>query len=288
MNFKLDPTKSLAIFLFLMAGASSFGRFSYDLLLHAFATIGLGLAVFYVYSKIFVRQKNIWNAIISILLLFLLLQPGKDFVIAVCITTFVTITIKFLVNYKGSTIINPIVFGILLANFMLFLANSLIAGLFGELKFMIDSPFVSWWGAEFKSYLSLGMIFAWIIFGIGVWRKWWLICTFLLATAALFFTNENGASFVQYLFSHSTIYFFTTIMLVDPKTSPITNGTQVIYAIVAAISYFMLSSFGIEYFELYAIAIANVSWLLMKKFIIWNQAKKQNLLMQEQAKQNAN
>ncbi len=258
MNFKLDPIKRLAFFLIMMACIASYFQLGMPLLWHALASIGFGAFLHTLYTLASKKPKNTANMLITVLLIFLLLHPTIENIPLTLLATFFAITIKFFVSWKGSPIVNPTVAGLLMATGSI-LAFNAISGATHAL------PFVSWWGTDFQGYLSLGLLALWVLGGLNIWRKWWLIGVFLLAMALFMLLRGLPLETLQYAFTHSTLYFLATVMLVDPKTSPMTRKTQIVYALVAALSYNLYSHFGISYFELFAIATANLSWAAMRR-----------------------
>ncbi|MBI4232125.1 hypothetical protein HY605_02740, partial [Candidatus Peregrinibacteria bacterium] len=138
MKLKLTPIQQVALALFFVTIGTFFIAPVPKILLHLAATIGLALVLFLLFTVLSKKQKNLWNTIISALIIFLVLHYGlenKD-IIYPLIATFLTIFSKFFLEYKGSPIINPVVFCL----FGTYLLTHIFPGLSGFI--------VSWWGTK--------------------------------------------------------------------------------------------------------------------------------------------
>ncbi len=274
MKLKLNPTQQITFVLTLFAlGAIVSNNFKMAILIHFLATVGFSLFLFFVFKFLSKKQKNISNTVISSLIIFLLLHyintTGSSSFLPALIVTFVTIFYKFFLEWKGAPIFNPVAFGFLI----LFLISKVIPG--------IDTPFISWWGASYQLFelpFTLILIALWIIFWFKNWRKWYLFFTYLTATAiiiAIFYipdptTNAGRFDFLKFTFSHSTIYFLTSIMLAEPRTSPILKSQQVIYGLIAAVFYTSQIFFGIPGSVILGLLAPNLyffitKWLMIRK-----------------------
>lgn len=271
MKLKLNPTQKVALILALCSlGAIwvNWTNFNSKLLLHLASTLGFGLILFYIFKFISKKEKNIWNTIISCLILLLVLNFAfgtKDIVLAL-IATFITIFSKFFLEPKGMPIINPVVLGLLVT----FLIAKIIPAL--------DPVFISWWGASYKLSLAsnfivdlpLTLMAIWIVWGLPQWRKLPILISFLIFHAILILLinikDPEIWNFLKYSFTTGTIYFFTAIMLIEPKTSPILKKDQIIFALIAAITYNLLLYIKAPHFDLFAIAAANLYFFFYKFF----------------------
>lgn len=249
MNLKPNPTQQVVLVLALITAGSIFKNFNTAVLLHLAVTLGFALALFGLLVLITKKQKNIWNTIISALIICLLLHHGS-LPVAITATT-IAIFAKFFLEYKGLSIINPTVLGLLIASFI------------------FDSTLISWWGASYQFQLTLPsmtlhlnfplfILLIWILFGLQNWRKLPLLLTFLPLHLIALFIRQQELSTIKFVFTDATIYFLAAIMLVDPKSSPLLPRQQIIFAIIAALAYNLLAKFNIPNFELYAILVANL------------------------------
>jgi hypothetical protein len=249
MQFKLDPIKRCAVFLMFFSAVAFGFNASSQLALHLTATLGFGLVLFALYSTFFPsKHKNVWDTVITGLILFLILHYGSTWIDLVfpLTATFLAITIKFFVEYKGSPIVNPAAAALLLSALLL----AFIPGL--------DHPFVSWWGASYQGMLSLALIAIWVVVGVHAWRRWWAVIAFLVIYALGLLLRGHGLDSVQFVLTDSMVYFYATIMLMEPKTSPFKPGHQVAYGTFAAALTHGLMSVASPYPELFGLVGANI------------------------------
>ena len=265
MKIKLDPTRLLALVLGIMMLFAFLKEPSLSILWHFLATVGLAIALYWAMIKIKPSHKNIYNSIITGQILFLIVHPSSnpaDFAV-VLIATFLAMFVKFFVEIRKSPVINPAVFALLLA-----------AGVAAAVP-GLDLPFVSWWGASFKAtlgpltipYLTLILMLFWLVYGVRKWRKLPIALTFLAAHYAILLLRGGGLEQVGFMLTDSTMLFFAGVMLIEPKTSPKLKRSQIIFGLIAAISFSVLLESNVSYYDLFAIAIANLAniWLLPRR-----------------------
>ncbi len=252
-----DPIKQFTIFLSIFSAAALGYNFSVELLVHLALTLGFSLVLYALYSWISEKHKNVWDTVVTGLLLFLLLRAGTTFSEALypLLATFIAITLKFFIEFRGSPIVNPAVGGLLL-----------MAGIVAFIPGM-SQPIISWWGASFGA-LSIGvsvsflLMTVWVLGGFYVWKKWWIFSSFLVAyflLTYLFFGSYSGdLESLKFALTSSTVYFMASIMLPEPKTSPFLPWKQVVFGAIAAVAYFGFAFLGVPYFELFAIIVANL------------------------------
>lgn len=273
MKLKLNAIQETAALLIIFAiGAIIKNNFQMQIFIHLAATVGFGVIIFYVFKYITKQQKNIWNTIISCLLIFLVLHYGAkptDNLATMLVVAFVVFS-KYFMEWRGSPIFNPVVLG--------FLALELLSNFIPSLKL----SFLSWWGASFSFGpipVTLILMALWIIFSFKVWRKWAAALSYLgfFAIFALLApiiikgsTFPAALEFIKFTFANSTIYFFTFLMLAEPRTSPLMKHQQVIYGLLAAIfsTLFLLTNFPTS--DLLAILVPNlyffiIRWMMLRK-----------------------
>jgi hypothetical protein len=243
MKIKLKPVQEITLILLLISAGALIKNFRTEVFLHLAATLGLGILLFFILSKITKKKKVFYNTVITSLIIFLTLNYGfetKHLIYPLVITT-VAIFAKFFIQSKGSSIINPAVFALLIG------------------KIFLDGSFISWWGTNYKLGAPIALIFVaiWTIFFLRKWRKVPVLITFLAAHALILLVTGQF-EFAKFTFTDGTIYFLAAIMLIDPKTSPMMKKDQIIFAIIAALSLNILKEFSISGFELWAIAVANL------------------------------
>lgn len=250
MTFKIDPIKRCALFLILFAGGALAFNFSNQVLLHLVATLGWGLLLYAFYSWTSSKHKNIWDTVITSLILFLVLHYGSGFtdLIFPLTATFIAITMKFFVEYKGFPVVNPVAAGVILSALVL----AFIPGL--------EHPFASWWGASYQGYLSLALMAVWMIGGLYQWKKWHAVASFILVSVLGLFIQGEGLSSIAFSLTDATIYFYATIMLIEPKTSPFIPKEQIAYGALTALVLLALSYWGAPYAELFALVTANLAF----------------------------
>lgn len=268
MNLKLNPTQQITLILALLSIGGLIANPKLQVLWHLLATLGFGLILFWIFKAISKKPKNIYNTVISCLIIFLVLNYGfqtSDLIYAL-VTTFITISSKFFLNVKGLPVINPVVLG-------------LLTTYWGSKLLGLAPAFISWWGASYKIPVSglswpipasLIIVAVWIIFGLRKWRKFWIFGSFLITyiAAILIFWNPNGETMkmdtIKFIFTDSTIYFLAGIMLIEPKTSPILRNQQIIFGILAGVFICGYFFFGLPQFDLVAIAAANLYFFCTK------------------------
>lgn len=264
MLFKLDPIKRFACFLLIFAGIALGSNFSNQVLLHLAVTLGFGLLLYAFYIRFSSKHKNVWDTVITCLILFLVLHYGeaKIELLYSLLTTFIAITLKFFLEFRGSPMVNPAAGSILLTAGILKLFSVEATMYFPGTHL----PFASWWGTSYEGWISLALIALWIVGGFYVWKKFPILVTFLLAHAIFFYwqsgtwESENLDS-LRFVFTDSTIYFFASIMLPEPKTSPFLPKQQVLYALLAAALYNGFNELSVPYFELFALVGANLTYM---------------------------
>ena len=246
MKHKLNPLQQFVFFLVIYSIGALIFNWNQQVIIHLFATLGCAMACFFLFTKLSGKKKMLLNTIATALILFLILDPGTEYTGAIyaLAVTVVAITYKFFFEYKGKPIINPVVFALLL-----------IAGalpLFSSFEL-----FVSWWGASYQEPLALLLLGVWMLCGIARWRKWYLLTAFLVVVAAYVFTY-HGVDFFKFVFATGTIYFLASIMLIEPKSSPIQKKHQIICGVAAGLLYAVLMHCQVNYYGLISIAGMNV------------------------------
>ena len=268
MKLKINATEQITLLLCIYSFGAILGNMDnyLNISLHLLATFGLANILYWLFSQLSGKKKNYLNTVISSLIIFLVLHYGsqnQDLVYP-AIITLLAVASKFFLEPRNTPIINPVVLGLLLASLVL----PFIPG--------FETPFISWWGTSYKFQVALGqtvfnispallLVGIWIIFGLGKWRKYPLLISFLLGHAILLMITERSLDLFAFIFTDATIYFFAAIMLIEPKTSPILKKQQIIFGIIAAIVYSTLIQLHVGNFELWAILAANVYFFSTKQ-----------------------
>lgn len=191
-------------------------------------------------SKLFGAVTNIESALITALILSLIVGPLNLFRNFGFLTflAFVAMASKYLLAFKQRHIFNPAAASIVITT---------IAGGLGA----------SWWVG------NLPLVPFALLGGILILAK---IKRFTLALTFLAFYFILGGSNTVNTFLYSPIIFFTTIMLIEPSTSPVETKKQLSYAALVAISlFFYQKTLRVPYtFEL-ALLTGNVFFYLVSK-----------------------
>lgn len=153
------------------------------------------------------------SAFITGMIIALVLVPGVKWFIPL-IASFVAITQKQIIRYKGKHIFNP-------ANFGLFFI------------ILIFPTYVTWWGQNSWFLIILAGFF------ICYKMKRLKLPLFFIASFAFVFSLNNLLS-KQPLSNPLLLVniFFIFVMLIEPKTSPVTQKGTALYALLAALFSF--------------------------------------------------
>ena len=113
------------------------------------------------------------------------------------------------------------------------------------------------------SHIALALIGAWMLIGLKKWHKWPMVLAFLWvhAVGLLFIGQEAALSFI---YTDATIYFMASIMLVEPKTSPIRKDQQLLYGGFVAVAYTCLLNIAFPYAALAALALGDLGWMMKR------------------------
>lgn len=262
INFK--PTQLQIFLYFLIIYSVSAAIFSGNILVMAYLLylVIFNYLVFLFFRLITKKNKLYTNSLITVLILFLVYHYNSSFV-GILAVSFAILAIHFYKNFlyiKNQPWINPAVVGLIsLESINWILINVLKTN-------AKNLSFISWWGADFGQYSSLVLILIWAIAGLYKWRKHKIFLIFLITTLFLYsiIYLPNNYQSVLYIFSSSTIYFFASVMLVEPKTTPIKDTHQIVYALLAGTMYVGLSYFGINNSEIITLLIVNLFNLVIK------------------------
>ncbi|MEK7617103.1 MAG: hypothetical protein AAB414_03540 [Patescibacteria group bacterium] len=172
-----------------------------------FTTTAAGLFFDYLELK---RWSKPLTPLITGLIIGLVAQFGASSII-LAIIGLVAMVIKFLVKWDGRHIFNPAGAGLFVGMFL--------------------GSYPSWWvgGENFWIYLI------WIPILLYKLKRWTPMVGFL-APVVLF----SGPS----ILTSSSSLFFTSVMLIEPKTSPATVKLGLVYGAVVAAGYLILGRFS--------------------------------------------
>ena len=252
---KFKPSQLQIFTSFLIFYSLCAALFTQDFLVLAlfFYTCLFSYLTFKLLRSVSKKPKQFHNTIISSLIFFLIFHYTNSLIglIPYSIGLVSLQLYKHFGYFKGLSIINPTLLGLVAAEFTVYIIQTF---------FQVDLnslPFISWWGAQFGTYFSLILILIWIIYGLRKWNKHWIFIPFF----SLFILTICLLNQPQYIIPSllsSTTYFFAAIMLIEPRTSPTLSKQQIIYGLLAGLLYFSLRHFGINYYELISLALANL------------------------------
>lgn len=281
----LKPIPLTAAFLAFLAMVASISQIISDtnptylafrLPLHLFLTVGLTTVLYLIVVTFSAQKKQYLNTLITGLILFLLLAPPQGTLEAafIALAALISMLLKFFAVRGGRPVVNPVAGGVLLA--------LILAALFAPEAFFIPS----WWGASFNTLLEIGkipvnlslfLVLGWIAFGLRPWRKYPTLFAFAFASLATFaillFVERESVSPLEtlgYIYLDSTIWFFASIMLIEPKTSPIVKREQIAFGLFVGVIFALLNalsssapvlSFVTSYYDLTALTLGNVAFV---------------------------
>lgn len=256
INFK--PTQLQIFLYFLIIYSVSAAIFSGNILVMAYLMylVIFNYLTFLFFRLITKKNKLYTNSLITVLIIFLVYHYNTSLVGILAISLGV-LTIHIYKNFlyiKNQPWLNPAAVGLISVEFINWV-------LINGFKFTSSNlSFISWWGADFGQYASLILIIIWAITGLYKWRKHKIFLIFLITTLFLYsiIYLPNNYQSILYIFSSSTIYFFASIMLIEPKTTPIKDIHQIVYAILAGTMYVGLSHYGVNNSEVITLLIVNI------------------------------
>ena len=248
IKLKYNPIQLTAIFLAIYSLCAIFtSTFQVMALVH-FGIIAGSVAIFtLIFRNISKNKKILDNTIISALILFLVWHPFNS-ILTVFAVALIMVS-KYFLEYKNTSVVNPVA------------GSLLIVSLLNQFTNISPNNFVSWWGTSFIEPLSLILMAIWLLTTFRKWNRYWVTLTFLAIHLIITIIKGQILQFPGLtfgVFSQATIYFMAAIMLIDPKSSPALKKTQIIYGIIAAITYNILLFTQIADAELWAIIIANL------------------------------
>ncbi|MBI2596336.1 hypothetical protein HYW46_06405 [Candidatus Daviesbacteria bacterium] len=209
--YKVSIYYSIIAFLLVLVGfgVKDFGlaKIFWQVLPPLFATILFGLLFDYLETK---KWQVSLGPVVSGLIIGLVGQFGERAWVLFLIG-FVAMGIKFLVKLYGRNVFNPA-------------ASGLFLGL------ILFSSHPAWWGGERYPWI----FYLWIP-GLLFKLKRWAPMVGFLAPSALF----GGLN----ILTSGSMLFFSSVMLIEPMTSPVKMKSGLIYGMVVAFGYLVFSKF---------------------------------------------
>jgi Na+-translocating ferredoxin:NAD+ oxidoreductase RnfD subunit len=159
----------------------------------------------------------------------------------------IAILSKVVIAWHGKHYFNPANFGILLGTYLL-------------------GTHATWWGVSGGALGPIGLLVIILggIFVVTRMRRGWIVIPFLLAYFGIRAALSPGDVLAEFLNS-SALFFFATIMVIEPKTSPLRRIPQLAYGLLAGVLVALFSA--VVHFGDFnvALAIANASVPLWNK-----------------------
>lgn len=162
----------------------------------------------------YLEQKK-WSItpgpIISGLILGLVAQFGED-PLSLAVMGVSAMAIKWFIKWRGRHIFNPA-------------ASGLVVGM------VLLSSYPAWWGGELVPW-----IFAlWIPGLLLKFKRWAPMVGFLVPVVVL-----SGVDVI----ASGSLLFFLSVMLIEPMTSPFKTRAGLVYGVVVAAGYLLLTNFS--------------------------------------------
>lgn len=238
----------LAIILVLVVSASIY--------MHRLPTALIASGVFcvvfeYIIAKMLMNfNPNMKSAIITGLIIGAV-APFNAQIYIVALACIVAISSKYALRYKSSNIFNPAALGLLVA---LFLFNS------------SDQ----WWVASYFTISNITFILTPLLLIVAYKAKRLTsAASYIVVIGALIFLtspNTYVLSNLPVFFVGAQPFFFGSLMVTDPKTSPHIKEEQLVYGIGLALLGFGMSLYGAPYPDIVALLAANAGFVMFKEY----------------------
>jgi Na+-translocating ferredoxin:NAD+ oxidoreductase RnfD subunit len=248
------------------------------LAISAGATIAIGI------GRLFRRKKNIPNTIITVIILAILLPYSRDFWILgiELLSGFVAIICALFLRFFGRSIFNPAAFGALAAgifsNFLFpyFGVDSLfyIGWVFSGMQYsFFDVPLLEFFSLSFPHpFFSFILFLPVFFYSIWKFRKFFITVAFLATFFVYLLFLGESLSVIGTTMISGTMLLFCSVMLGDPKTSPVFFKEQLVYGsfvgiLLASTLHFHLFSFS--YIEILLIGNGVYFFWALRKHLFW-------------------
>lgn len=209
--------------------------------------VALALTVGFEALFLFITRKKVMlseSAVVTGLILgFVLTADQRNWFGIYLAATFLAIAAKHIIRLKGKHIFNPAALGIVLAMFF-----------FGA---------QTAWKGTYLWYvlLPVGLYFAYKMRKLEVLLGYGVTALSIFAVQAL--VQGNG---LVNIFGYLS-YFFIAIMLIEPKTTPMTQSGKVAFGLIAAIAIFIFNNVGLKCdAELTGLLVANIMVPILNKY----------------------
>lgn len=184
---------------------------------------------------IFLKQKKLlmpWQSLITGLIIGLVAEFGERWFILAGITLF-ALGLKFLVRLNGHPIFNP-------------------AGLGLILGMIIFASHPSWWAGN-----AILIFLVWIPILLYRLRRWAPMAAFLFPLAVF-----DGTA----ILTSGSLLFFSSVMLIEPMTSPYQIKSGLIFGLVVALVYQLSVFFNLLDPLLLGLLVGNLTKVVLDRY----------------------
>tara|TARA_B100000508_G_scaffold4874_2_gene3874 strand:+ start:3857 stop:5365 length:1509 start_codon:yes stop_codon:yes gene_type:complete len=211
---------------------SVFGMLSYNLsalLLSAVVIMAVVVVVHYLLTLLTKAPGNIWSSVITGLILFLLFTPTTDSSGLAVLAGLAALSVagKYIVRYRNVHLVNPIVLTAVIAS---------ISGL----------AYASWWvgTAWFTPLLMVGGLIVTIKVRRMPMVLAGVLASLLMVSIYAVIRDSVSASMFNGLLFTSPLWFFMTVMVTEPLSTPAGERAQILYGIFIGLLSQMPFSIG--------------------------------------------
>lgn len=201
---------------------AAFGLNVFGVLLHGAAAFLLSLVVImvtvclahYGLAKITRAPANIWSSVITGLIIFLIFTPTVELngLLVLGLVAAVSIIGKYVVRYRNVHLINPVALAAVLAA-------------------VLGMAYASWWVGSV--YLNLFILIGGILVTLKIRRIPMILAgvlaSVLMAIVFAVLRGDTSDAFLSSLLLASPLWFFMTIMVTEPLSTPAGRGMQIFY-----------------------------------------------------------
>ncbi len=185
-----------------------------DIVLSVLVLLASSLVTHYVLVAKTKAPANVFSSIITALILFLIFTPTSDLdgLGTLALIGVVSVLGKYIIRYRNVHLINPV---------------ALTAVLFA----LTGLAYASWWVGSV--YLNLFVLIGGILVTLKIRRMPMVIAgilaSVLMAVVFAVLRGDSGDAFLTSLLFASPLWFFMTIMVTEPLSTPAGRGMQIFY-----------------------------------------------------------
>tara|TARA_B100000508_G_C11464208_1_gene280729 strand:- start:1822 stop:3258 length:1437 start_codon:yes stop_codon:yes gene_type:complete len=198
---------------------SIFGILSYDLtalLLSGVVIVTAVVLTHYLMTRLTAAPSNIWSSILTGLIIFLIFTPTADVGGLAILATVAVVSIvsKYIVKYRNVHLINPVALA------------AVLSGVFGL-------AYASWWVGT--AWFAPLLIFGGLLVVLKIRRLPMVLAgvlaSFLMVSIYAVIRDSTSITVLSSFFLTSPLWFFMTIMVTEPLSTPAGERAQILYGI---------------------------------------------------------